>query len=196
MKNDQASAPLLKSFHSVQCMELCETGTSVDDENDERMNIDEAGSNLPTKHFHVFEDDEKDNDRSDQANLNPSEEHLSKRERRMLKRIQRIEKESHRKSKGSSRRLRRRKVYASVEAVPSSSMMTSQMYLAQEDKENIDLSCEQKRRRGLYNHNLCCSPVANVVRRMFSPIHSRSPMLCREPRNKRKVSYAEPSLSK
>jgi len=196
LKNDQTSVPLLTSFHSLQCMELCETGTSLDVENGEKISMDEAGSTLPTKHFHVFEDDEKDIHRSNQEKINANDEHLSKRERRMLKRIQRIERENHRKSKGSNRRLRRRKGYTSVEAAPSSSMMTSQLYLAQENKENLDLSCEQKRHRGLYSHNLRCSPVANVVKRIFSPIRSRSPMLRRESRNKRKVSYAEPSLSK
>ena len=202
--DNQIACSLFDSIHSEQCMEICEAETSEDHLNSNLLNMDETGTRLPFKKFSVFEDDRIENCRSSPVATmknDHADERLSKRERRFMKRIQRLEKKrSNRKSNrdrtGNNKQAVRMTSFSDIETMPGSKSRTAQLCPAQEDKENTSFLCDQKRHRYLHNHNLCCSPVANVVKRMFSPIRSRSPFVRRESRSKRKVSYTEPSLSK
>ncbi|XP_065052988.1 uncharacterized protein LOC135682156 [Rhopilema esculentum] len=77
-----------------------------------------------------------------------------------------------------------------------------QMLIPLEDKENVD-PCRLKSRsvkrsaaERVHIQGGCCSPMAKVVKRLLTPMHTRSPMMRRQSRHKRQVSYVEPSLNK
>ena len=77
-----------------------------------------------------------------------------------------------------------------------------QMFISLEDKENVDpcrLKSQSVKRSATDRVHIeggRCSPMAQVVKRLLTPMHTRSPMMRRQSRHKRQVSYAEPSLSK
>ena len=198
--DNQLGCSLLGSMHCAQHMEVCETEENGDETNSNMVTQEETKAGLSVKKFHVFEDDQSESDPDNQVAATPTEhmvEGLSRRKRRFLKRIHKIEKRNIRKSSNTNnKRLTRLAARAGTETRPSSGMTSVRLCPALEEKENTGFLCDQKRHACLHNHNLCCSPVAHVVRRMFSPICSKSPLVRRESRSKRKVSYTEPSLSK
>ena len=206
-------------------MELCSFASCADD-NMQEMNFDNENVIQTGKSFHVYEDKpvqncihcsvkqslgrcicEKDicNSRnSDILDAVPSsvnDELSSKRERRFLRRNQRKISNINRRNGRSEKRNARscsinEDTHSNKEALPLGSKPITQIRLPRGDKENISPFFDQKRLKRLRSDNGCCSPVAKVMKRMFSPMRSRSPLLRRESRVKRKVSYTEPSLIK
>ena len=115
-----------------------------------------------------------------------NEEKLSKKERRSLKRKQRKTKRSQR---------------TGNEVVRGKYNMRSTVTISDDDddddKENINPSEKRhKMMQIIRNPVVRCSPLKEVMNRIFSPMHARSPLAVRNSRIKRKVSYAEPSLAK
>ena len=117
-----------------------------------------------------------------------NEEKLSKKERRSLKRKQRKAKRGQR---------------TGNEIVNGRYNMRSSVTISDDgdndddDKENINPSEKRHKIMQIMQSPVArCSPLKEVMNRIFSPMHTRSPLAVRNSRIKRKVSYAEPSLTK
>lgn len=115
-----------------------------------------------------------------------NEEKLSKKERRSLKRKQRRAKRGQRTGNEIARD---RYSMRSTVAISNDD--------DDDDKENITPSKKRHRLMQITQSPIArCSPLKDVINRIFSPMHTRSPLAVRNSRTKRKVSYAEPSLAK
>ena len=198
---DKTKGSLPSSIPVLQNMEVCEKGIIESDFNSHEMDLEEENTGFSKKTFHVYEDSQIKNDSKNQLSQlqnEYAEQRLSKSERRILKRMRRVDNSKSRKMMRINRRKEKDTNCRTTrnETGPDATMRISKLCPANEDKENIGLLRDQKRIERLHNKNVFCSPVANVVRRMFSPLQSKSPLVRRESRKKRKVSYAEPSLIK
>ena len=117
----------------------------------------------------------------------PNEEKLSKKERRSLKRKQRKAKRGQRTGNEIVRgRCNMRNIVEISDDADDD-----------DDKENINPSEKRHNMMQIIRSPVIrCSPLKQVMNRIFSPMHTRSPLAVRNSRIKRKVSYAEPSLAK